>query len=712
MYWRAGGALCVAMGLAAMPLRAEHLTHDGELVTDEVTVTATREVQKIAETPATVNVIRAEDIASTRPAHPGEIMRRIPGVLVNVTNGEGHQTAIRQPLSTAPLYLYLEDGIPTRSTGFFNHNALYEINLPQSGGIEVIKGPATALYGSDAIGGIVNVLSRPAPDAPELEANLEFGEHHWQRLLLTGGSGGESWGLRPSLNLTHSDGWRDATGYDRKSFSLRWDQAIGNDATLKTLLSAADIEQQGAGSTRLRAVDYRNQPTLNYQPISYREVGALRLSSAYEKELGPALVSLTPYVRYNQMEQLPNYIGAPTQINLSRNYSYGLLAKVRRDFQPLRTRVIAGVDIDRSPGSYRERVISTAGCTSVLASGATQYRCYRPGSNATSVDGKNYDYDVTYSGLSPYVHGELSPIAPLRITAGLRYDRIRYDYDNHLSTLQSGAKRRPGDATVHFSNLSPKLGATWQLSASDSLYASIAEGFRAPSEGQLFQQGSNTDTLGLKPVKARNIEIGLRGLLGRLEYSAAAFHLKKTDDVLSYKDPDLGNQATSSNNGETSHRGVELGLSAAVTDRLSLHGAFSYAKHRYDQWLAVTGGANRDFSGNEMESAPRVLADVTLDYRPAFLNGGKLELEWFHLGRYRMDQANTPGQTYAGHDLLSLRANHFLTPAWELYGRVLNLTDRRYAEAAAFTSAGREFAPGMPRTAYAGLVYHWDSARK
>lgn len=698
------------LGLAALPLQAEPPAGNETLVSEEVTVTATREAQKIAETAATVQVVDAAQIAATQPAHPGEIMRRIPGVLVNVTNGEGHQTSIRQPLTTSPLYLYLEDGIPTRSTGFFNHNALYEINLPQSGGIEVIKGPASALYGSDAIGGIVNVLSRPAPGSPELDASLEAGEHNWKRLLLTGGTGGDSWGLRPSLNLTHSDGWRDATGYDRRSLSLRWDQALGDDATLKTLLSASSIDQQGAGSTRLRETDYRREPTLNYQPISYREVQAMRLSSAYERDFGDTLLSLTPYLRYNQMEQLPNYIGAPTQINLSRNHSYGLLAKVRRDFAPWRTRLIAGLDLERSPGSYWERVISTTGCTRVLRSGATQYSCYRPGSNATSVDGKNYDYDVTYSGFSPYLHAEFSPLEPLRFTAGLRYDRIAYDYDNHLGTLQVGAKRRPADATVHFSRLSPKLGATWQLGPDASLYASVAEGFRAPSEGQLFQQGSNVDTLGLKPIRARNVEAGLRGKAGRLDYSLAAFHLRKSDDVLSYKDPDLGNQATSSNNGETSHRGVELGLGLAVSDTLRLSGAFSYAEHRYERWVAVTGGANRDFSGNEMENAPRALADVTLDYAPAWLRGGRLEVEWVHVGRYRMDQANTHGQQYDGHDLFNLRGNYFLTPGWEVYGRLMNLTDRRYAEAAAYTSAGREFAPGMPRTAFLGLSYHWDTA--
>lgn len=692
------GLLC----LLAVPAKAEHLAQEPLLETEQVTVTGTREAQKISESAATVNVIREEEIAATRPAHPGEIMRKIPGVWVNVTSGEGHQTSIRQPLTTNPVYLYLEDGIPTRSTGFFNHNALYEINLPQAGGIEVIKGPATALYGSDAIGGIINVLSRPAPDAPEFEANTEFGEHGWKRLLLTGGSGGDTWGIRPSVNITHTDGWRDATGYDRRSFSMRWDQALGNDATLKTLFSTADIDQQAAGSTRLREVDYKHHPTLNYIPISYREVKAARLSSAYEQSFGPALVSITPYLRYNEMSQLPNYIGTPNQINTSRNHSYGVLAKYRRDFEPLRTRLIVGVDIDRSPGSYVERAISATSVT--LPSGARQYTAY-------TVGGKSYDYDVTYTGVAPYVHGEFSPLERLRVTAGLRYDRIDYDYDNQLSVVTTGSKRRPPSTSVDFSHVSPKLGATWQLNASDSIYASYAEGFRAPSESQLFRQGASEDTVGLEPIEARNYELGLRGRVGRLDYTVALFDLRKTNDVLGFRS-DTG-ETTAVNNGETSHRGVELGLTAALLDNLRLSGAFTYAEHRYEDWVAVVSGVNRDFSGNEMESAPRVLSNITLDYTPGWLNGGALGLEWFHLGSYRMDQANTPGQKYDGHDLVNLRGSYFASREWELYGRLMNVTDERYAEAAAYSTAnGREFAPGMPRTAYLGVVYHWNSARK
>ena len=113
----------------------------------EVVITATLEPELLKETPTSIGIIKADAIRLTAPAHPQQILSQVPGVAVSVTNGEGHQTAIRQPFSTSPLYLFLEDGIGVRPTGFFNHNALYEINIPMAGGIEVTRGPGSALYG-------------------------------------------------------------------------------------------------------------------------------------------------------------------------------------------------------------------------------------------------------------------------------------------------------------------------------------------------------------------------------------------------------------------------------------------------------------------------------------------------------------------------------------------------------------------------------------
>src|SRR5690554_5097038 len=134
---------------------------------EEIVVTGSREATLRAETPSSVSVINDMTLDQVKPAHPSEVLNRVPGVTVQQTNGEGHITGIRQPIGTSPVYLFLEDGVPVRASGFFNHNALYEINMAMSGGIEVTRGPGTALQGSDAIDRVINVLTRAPSEDPE-----------------------------------------------------------------------------------------------------------------------------------------------------------------------------------------------------------------------------------------------------------------------------------------------------------------------------------------------------------------------------------------------------------------------------------------------------------------------------------------------------------------------------------------------------------------
>src|SRR3970282_1863853 len=174
-------------------------------------------------------------------------MNRVPGAWISSTGGEGHITSIRQPLTTAPVYLFLEDGIPIRSTGFFNHNALYEVNVPGADRIEVIKGTGTALYGSDAIGGTINIMTRPAPLTPEVEINPEAGSNDWYMLLV---SAGDTWGAngaRLDLNATHSGGWRERKEYDRYSAPLRWDPLHSATESAKTIAGYSNIDQKTSG---------------------------------------------------------------------------------------------------------------------------------------------------------------------------------------------------------------------------------------------------------------------------------------------------------------------------------------------------------------------------------------------------------------------------------------------------------------------------------
>ena len=663
-----------------------------------VTVTGTREATLLSETPASVGVIDRATIDFTRPSHPQQLLGQIPGVAIAVTNGEGHTTAIRQGFTTGPMYLFLEDGIPVRATGNFNHNALYELNLPSAGGVEVVRGIGSALYGSDAIGGLVNVLSRTPREAAGADLSVEAGSFGWGRVLggIDSGRRGPN-AVRADLNLTHTDGWRDSTAYDRQSVNLRWDHEYGAQTLVKTILGITHIDQETGANSALPLDLYLNNPTVNLRSAAYRKVNALRLSSAIDKDLGQGRqLSFTPYFRDNRMDLNGSYnFPSGARIENTQVQSYGLMTKFRQNFNDkMRTRLITGLDLDYSPSQRQEDKITLL--TDTVA-GRTRYYNYTLGQRI-------YDYEVTYKSAAPYLHLEASPTDVLRVTAGLRYDYASMSMQNNLgqNTAVNGFYQL-ADSSVNFSRLSPKLGLNWALSESDHAFASYNQGFRTPSENQLFRSGATVASpasaaAALRPILAEQFELGIRGNTQRWSYKLVLYQLNKQDDLLSQKDSN--NVTIQTNNGSTQHQGVELGLGREMTSKLRLDLAASYAKHRYLQWSTSTA----NYSGNEIENAPRLLANLRLTWQP--VANTQAQLEWVELGSYFLEASNQQGK-YAGHRLFNARISTKLDQHWSCFARITNLTDKRYADSASYLSGMAMYSPALPRAVYLGVQRTW-----
>jgi iron complex outermembrane receptor protein len=657
----------------------------------DVVVSTTREEQLASTTPLSVGVIREEEIRETRGHHPSEIVNRSPGVYVSNFGGEGHATAIRQPITTKALYAYLEDGVPIRSTGFFNHNALYEINIPQAGRLEIIKGPGSAVYGSDAVGGVINAFTRDPSPRPEAEVFVEGGSRTYVRGLSTVSTTTGRSGLRADLNVTRADGWRDATPYDRQSGTLRWDYRLGETGRIKTVAAFSHVDQPGDGGGDLTADDFRLNPTTTYSPVAFRRVKAARLSTELQLRGEQSSFGATLYARDNELDLLPSWqLSFDPQIWESRNRSVGLLTRYRHTLASLRTNFSTGVDLEYSPGSRLETQIITQ------RSG--------PAFTGYTVGEVQYDYDVAFYQAAPYAQADVALPGRVHLSAGVRYDHIGYDYDNRLSVLTTGAHRRPASTDASFDRLSPKLGASWEIAATASLFASYREAFRAPSESQLFRQGAAESTVDLKPVRARSWEAGVRSALGgRVTLEATAYSMRLRDDVLTFFEPATGLRLTQ-NAGATNHRGLEVGMGVAIARGVRLDAAVSYAKHTYVEWQPRP---TVDYSGNEMELAPRFLGNGRLTYRPDFLSTGLIAVEWVRLGSYWMDPENTT--KYGGHDLLNLFATVPVIAHLELSGRVTNLGDRRYAETSSFNAQqGERYRPGAPRQFFLGAQYRFN----
>lgn len=648
-------------------------------------VTAARESERRTDAAATIDVVTGKAIRQTQPMHPANIMNRVAGVHITQLTAEGHSTAIRQPLTTKAMYLYLEDGIPTRATGFFNHNALYEVNIPQAGGIEVFKGPGTALYGSDAIGGIVNVLTRPAPARPTVEASLEGGAFGYTRGLFSTGFRTPSTGLRADLNLTRSDGQNDNAPYNRQSGTIRWDYANAEGWTTKTVGTMTSVDQHDIPTLPTALYDARS--TVNLAPIAFRTVRAARLSTAIEHDDGTTLWSFTPYARHDVLDILPSWqLSYDPQVWDTENNSAGLLAKFRRTIDPINGRVIAGVDVDYSPGRQlvQQALVTKTGTP-------VHYTAYTLGAT-------QYNYDVTYHSVSPYVQFEMAPIEWLHFDAGVRYDMVGYNYDTKLAPVDTGSHRVPASTNISYRHVSPKIGVTFDVTPSVNVFASYRHGFRAPQQSQLFEQNTAANTVGLRPVSANSYETGVRGSAGTwLGYSVSAYDMFISDDIITYITAQNTREAV--NAGHTRHRGIETSVSAELPADLRLDVAYSVSSQRYITWVPQAGVS---YSGNKIEQAPKSLGNVLAAYTPKQLHGGQASLEWVLVGPYELDPQNQ--HSYNGYRLVNAYLSYKLSSTTELFAKALNLTNRNYSEVVSYDQFQlQQYQPGSPRALYGGV---------
>lgn len=665
-----------------------------------IVVTATREAKPKSEVAESVTSFNKEQIVEIAPSHPAELLNRIAGVHINNLGGEGHMTAIRQPLTTSGVYLFLEDGIPTRPTGFFNHNGLYEVNIPQAGGIEVTRGPGSALYGSDAIGGIINTLTAAPPESGMAKADLEIGTYGWKRALVSAGTSyAPNAGVLANINVTDSEGFRRHADYERQSLNLRWDTPINTDTQVKTVLAWSQIDQTGVSG--ILKDDYKKDSRINYftGDIGRREVYAVRLSSEFAIKVNDAdLVTVTPFYRDNQMDLMPYWtLGYDPQQYTTAFQSYGLLTKYRHNFDSMNAVLITGIDMDSTPSTYEEDQISVS-------------KIGRIYTGFTKTGRTNYDFDATQKSISPYIHTEWQLAEDWRASLGIRYDYFTVKYHDNLDasvaqTIGFGKWFRPDDQSVSYDQFSPKAGLIYTINDKQDVYANIRHAFRAPTAGQLFRSGSSVNTDKLDAVSTNSIELGYRAVFfDWLNYETALYRMVTKNDIVSYLD---ATDRKITNAGETHHQGIEISLGGDVTDEWGFNVAFSYTQQTYEDFSYISGATTLNYAGNDIMQAPKTMGNAVVSYQPDWLRPLRLEAEIEHLGRYYLDQTNT--DTYGGHNIINLRGSYQLSEKWEVYSRLENLTNKRYSTSTGFVTPGaEEYRPGQPLSAFIGVRYEFE----
>lgn len=573
------------------------------------------------------------------------------------------------------------DGVPQLTTG--------SANLPLIGleRVEFLRGPQSTLYGRNALGGVMHLISERPTDTPRFGAFAGFGNYDLAELgfSYSGPLGGDD--LRGDFQAFQS--WRD--GYTTNDFT--GNRVDSRDA----FFGRAQLHLRPSESSELRfgvhgehardgayalgfLTSFPGQPGLRERPyhinqdfegVTERDVVAP--SVAFE-QFGKSVdfVSITAFTDWDLLEtsdfDFSPIDGVRRQTEESQSYLY----------QELRLSSAREAPLELSDSMDLRWLLGVSGF--VADSDRDEANEFRPGGagiffppEAVGTDARSGSFDDAAGA----VFGQATVIVDQRLELGLG---LRYDYESKDAdlrrTFESGGFTFLDESRSEeesFDAVLPRFSAGYHLDEETLVYGLAAKGFKAGGFNLAAPEGS----ISFGEETSWTYEAGFKRsfLENRIRLAAAIFFIDWSDMQLSLFDAIVGGYVT--NAGESTSRGFEVELAGEVADGLDLFGGLGFTDTEFDEFVDPYG---QDAAGNSLPFAPEETWSVGAQYHRAMAQDARwfLRAEYVGVGTFYYDAANREDESY---QLVNLRGG-IGKSGWtvELWAR--NLLEEEYVPVA------------------------------
>ncbi len=226
----------------------------GALAFEPVVVTATRTAQTADQVLAPVTVISSEDIQNSQARDLGELLSLVPGIEFTRNGGYGKNTSIFMRGTNSGHVLTLIDGVKLYSATV-GTTAFQFLPLDQIDRIEIVRGPRSNLYGSEAVGGVIQIFTKDGSGKTSSHADVGYGSYN--TLTAGGGFTGFSDDSSYSVNVNYSDtdgidsqtgAQPDKDGYDNTSLTVRWTRYLDAENDVGWRVRCPRLQLYPAGS--------------------------------------------------------------------------------------------------------------------------------------------------------------------------------------------------------------------------------------------------------------------------------------------------------------------------------------------------------------------------------------------------------------------------------------------------------------------------------
>ncbi len=655
-----------------------------DLLLPEYEVTAMQLTQPSLKVPFAVSLIDMEQIqTASLQLSLDEPLQTVPGVFVlNPYNyAQDSRIAIRGFGARANFGIrgiqLFADGIPATTPD--GQGSVDAIDLGSTERIQVVRGPASAIYGASS-GGVILLETESGPEKPFLETRWTVGSDDLLQAQLK--AGGQWEDLNYLLSAAYLDyaGYRDHSETENRRLNTKFSYAFTPDSQLTGIVNVIDIpEQNDPGGLTLE--EAKNDPSQarqrNVDFDSGESVEQTTLGVVYEHHLSaPHSVELKSYYVQRDFEnRLPFESGG--QVAFDRDF-WGGGALYR--FREAQVEAVAGFSYDLQQDD-RVRYDNLSGVRGNL----------------------NLEQDEEIENLGLFAVTSVSFVETLTVSAALRQDYTDYEVTDRF--LEDGDDSGERD----FDETSPMLGVIWEFRPNMAVYANVAQSFETPTSTELANPNGGGFNPDLDPQKATSYELGLKGSGTWLDqrvmrYELVAFHIEIDDSIVPYELPSDPGRDYFRNAGESERDGIEAALQLELLPDLMLDLSYTWSDFEYTEFEAD----GSDFSGNQLPGIPEHLANLQLNYQ----HDSGLFARWNtrYTGSLQADDANT---TKVDDSMVSDFRLGFVQQrggwTFEPYIGVNNVFDKSYfANIRINAFGGRYYEPAPEINYYGGIRVRYE----
>jgi iron complex outermembrane receptor protein len=662
-----------------------------------VVITATRIEQSSFDLPVSIDVVDANAMQNGQMmVNAAESLQRVPGIVApNQYRFSSDQQVssrgfgARSSFGVRGVRLYA-DGIPQSMPD--GQGQMGTFSLSSAERMEVLRGPFSALFGNSS-GGVIQIFTRDGEGDPRLTGGVYAGSYETWRVGV--GAEGSRAGLGYVVDVSRyqSEGYRvhSAARRDHANAKLTWKLSADSKATL--VLNALDqpYNQDPQGLTRAQMEsDPRQTPANSISQNTGGSKSQTQGGLAIEHRLGAD--DTLRGVAWTGIRSTLGRLSIPLNTTEVIKGSGGI-SNIDRDFH--------GTDLRWT----HKADTPTGALTLTLGLDYEFMKDVRTGyeNNGGAIGVLRRDEDNIVSNFDQYLQAEWKVGQDWILSGGLRHSRITFrNDDRYIRTTGVGNPDDSGGVT--YSNTSPVLGAVYHLTPTVNLYANAGKGFETPTFIELAYQANGASGLnfGLQPSTSRNLETGVKALVGRsARINLALFEVRTEREIV--VDSSAFGRTVYANAGRTQRRGLELSVEGRPLPELQATLSYSRLDATFSDSYRTSAGSTI-LAGNQLPGTPRNTLYGELAWRHR-ASGFNTAIEARASSRVFVNDVN--GDAAAGYTVFNWRggfAQHLGRVELREFVRVDNLTDRRYVGGVLVNDAnGRYFAPAASRNVLAGI---------